>query len=394
VATASKRETPADASPEVALLLCCARTHLDAETASRARACFQQTLRWDDLLKTALRHKVMPLLYRQLKANFNESVPAGFMERLRDYFYLNAARNHLLTEELCEVLGLFERNGIRAVPYKGAALAKSVYGDAAFRQFSDLDIFIHREDVAKASELLHLRDYRRERQLTSAQEAVFLKIECEHLFISNQGSVFLDLHWGFAPAYFPFKLDSESMWRRLCSVHLGKTKVFSFAPEDLLLILCVNAGKESWKQLSGLCDIAELIRANPKLDWEKIARQAKKAGAWRMLLVSLLLADELLGAELPEQIIQTIAEERAARSLALKIKRELFRNEREAGGVSNFLKPAKALDGLPDKIKFHLRLALTPTMEDWTFIRLPERFRFLYYLTRPLRLAKKYVLRR
>ena len=382
-----------DARPEVALLLYCARTRLDAETAVRAKALLQQPLDWDDLLKTALRHKVMPLLYRQFKTNFNESVPAEFMERLRDYFYLNAARNHLLTEELCEVLELFERNSIRAIPYKGAALAESVYGDAAFRQFSDLDIFIHREDVAKASGLLHLRDYRKEHKLTNAREAAFIKIECEHLFIRDQGRVFLDLHWGFAPTYFPFKLDSEIMWRRLATIPLGKTHARSFAPEDLLLILSVNAGKESWKHLSSLCDIAELIRAYPNLDWEMIMRQAKRAGVRRMLHVSLLLADELLGAALPGQIIQAIAKERAVRHLVLKIKRELLRNERERSGISRVLKPAKSLDGLPDKIKFHLRLALTPSPEDWTFIRLPERLRFLYYLTRPLRLAKKYVLR-
>ena len=365
---------------------------MDAETVAHAEALLLQTLDWDYLLKTALRHKVMPLLYWQLKTNFNESVPAEFMERLRDYFYLNAARNHLLTEELCEVLALFERNGIRAVPYKGAALAESVYGDVALRQFSDLDIFIHREDVAKASALLHLRDYRKERPLTTAREAVFIKIECEHMFIRDQGRVFLDLHWGFAPTYFPLKLDSETMWRRLASTRLGKTQALSFAPEDLLLILCVNAGKESWKHLSGLCDIAGLIRANPNLDWETITRQAKKANALRMFLVSLSLAHDLLGAAIPEQTTQAIAAERAVRPLALNIKREFFRNESAGRGISHVLKPAKALDGLRHRVKFHLRLALTPTPEDWTFISLPERFRFLYYLTRPVRLAKKYVL--
>jgi hypothetical protein len=376
------------------LVLCCARTNLDAETIISARALLRKSLDWDHLLKTALRHKVMPLLYRQFKTHLNESVPAEFMERLRDYFYLNAARNHLLTEELCEVLESLEKNGIRAVPYKGPVLAANVYGDAAFRQFSDLDIFIHREDALKASELLCLRGYQREHELTSAQEKAFLKIGCEYMFIHDEKGIFLELHWGFAPTYFPLKLNAASMWQRLEPASLGETRTHTFAPADLLLILCVNAAKEFWKDLSRLCDIAELIRAHTHLDWETVTRQARLAGARRMLFISLILAHELLGANLPEQLIKSIEAERGVRHLALKLRRELFRDERETAGFSHILQPAKALDGLPAQVKFHLRLALTPTLEDWTFINLPGRVRFLYYLTRPLRLARKYALRR
>lgn len=389
---ASERETETDVRPEVALLCCCARTQTDAETTARAQALVRQPLDWDDLLTRALRHRVMPLLYRQFKTNFAEDAPAEFMKRLRDYFYLNAARNHLLTAELCDVLESFEKSGIRAVPYKGPSLAASVYGDVAFRQFSDLDIFIHVEDVAKASGLLRLRGFKKERELTSTQETAFLKIECEHMFIRAAGQIYLDLHWGFAPAYFPFKLDAESMWERLISIPLGKTHALSFAPEDLLLILCVNAGKEFWKQLGGLCDVAELTRAYPNLDWEKITRRANGAHTRRVLFVSLLLARDLLGATIPEQIMQTIESERAMQPLASKVKRLLFHPKEEAAAVSQYLIPAKALDNLPDRAKFHWRLASTPTPEDWTFINLPERFRFLYYLTRPVRLAKKYLL--
>lgn len=377
--------------PEAELLLHCARLQMDAATLAHAKTLLQTTLDWDYLLKIARRHKVMPLLYRQLKLNFDEAVPAALMLRLQDFFYLNVARNQILTEELCLVLEVFEENGVRAVPYKGPALAAHVYGDTALRQFSDLDIFVRQDDVAKASALLCSCGYRKEHELTNAQETAFLKIECEHLFMHAEKRVYLDLHWGFVPAYFPLKLDSEDMWQRLEPVSIGETRTHTFAPEDLLLVLCVNAGKEFWKELSRLCDINELIRSHPKLDWEMITRQANLAGARRMLFISLLLVHELLGATLPEQIIKSIEAERAVRPLALMVRQELFRDESERESVSHILKPAKALDGIPAQVKFHLRSALTPTPEDWTFINLPERLRFLYYLTRPVRLANKYL---
>jgi hypothetical protein len=381
-----------NARTEWELLLCCTRLKLDKATRDRAQSLFQQNLDWDYLLQLALRQRVMPLLYRQLNQNFIDYVPADFMERLRDYFYLNAARNHLFTEELCELLRLFETNGIRAVAYKGPALAAAVYGDVALRQFSDLDIMIRKEDVMKARALLRLHAYSAEHELTRAQEAALVKIECEQMFFREQGHIYLDLHWEFTPRYFPLKLDAKSIWQRLATTSLGKTQALTFSTEDSLLILCVNAGKEFWPGLSGLCDVAAFVSAAPHLDWETLTREATRANARRMLFVSLLLAHELLAAPIPERIAQSLAADREARSLALMVRQNLFRGEKGGAGVSQFLKPAKALDGLSDRAKFHLRLLLTPTLEDWTFINWPERFRSLYYLTRPFRLARKYML--
>ena len=359
------------------------------------RAChlLQQSIDWDALLQLSLRHRLMPLLYRQLKAVPAEIVPAGFMERLRDYFYLNAARNHLLTEELCRVLQLFETVGIRAVPYKGPLLAVNLYGDVSQRQFNDLDIMVRREDVLKAFALLRKHGFRAERELTEGQTAALLKIECEQMFLRDEGGIYLDLHWGFVPGYFPFRLDTESIWRRLTTSSLQERQVPSFSQEDLLLILSINAGKELWAELGGLCDIASLIRISPSLDWEKVSSEAKRAGAHRMLSVSLRLAHELLGAGVPERLVQSLSADKEVESLAVTVRQQLFRRKpARKRGVAEFLLPAKALDGRGARAKFHLRLALTPTLEDWTFINWPKPFRFLYYLTRPLRLASKYVL--
>jgi hypothetical protein len=335
----------------------------------------------------------MPLLYWQLNKTCLEVVPAPYSGLLRERFNRNAARNLCLMDELCKILKLFEAQDIPAIPYKGPALAAHVYENLSLRQFGDLDILVQRKDVARASERLILQGYNKQYQLTVAQEAAFLKIDCEQTFTNDEGQIYIDLHWDFVPRYFSLRLDSQSFWERLELITWGDVTLRSFAPEDLLLVVCINASKNIWERLIWLCDIAGVIRAYPNLKWETVARLASRSGASRMLNLSLLLAHDLLGASIPEWIAKKIAADSEVQSLALKVKQELFADEiREQAGI-NFLRPAKALERPSDRIKFYLRLGLTPTREDWDFVNLPSSLFFLYYLTRPVRLVKKYILR-
>jgi len=374
-------------------VLYCARADSDEETTAHARTLLQKGLDRDRLLRLALQERVMPLLYRWINENSPEAFPAEFVERLRDHFYANAARNHLLADELCACLELFEKNGVQAVAYKGPVLAKDIYGDVAMRQFSDLDLMIRAEDVSRAYELLGSRGYSKEHELTRAEESAFRKIECEQVLYKMEGRVYLDLHWGFAPLYFPLELDPKLMWNRLERVSFGRGLILSFAPEDLLLILSVNACKDFWQPLSRICDVAEFIRAHKGLDWDRVLERAKLAGARRILFTTLLLAEDLLKTNLPEHISERMYADRKTRAFAESVRQKLFQDKEEAGGeVGKFLRPSKAMDSWRDRVRFHLRLGLTPTPEDWTFIKLPRGARFLYYLTRPIRLAKKYLL--
>jgi hypothetical protein len=390
---AGDRAVRLDARPEAGLLLRCVGAPSDEDSRLHIETLVHQAIDWAYLLELALRHKVMPLLYRHINSFFPEAVPVEFMERLRDYFYLNAARNYLLEEELGRVLADLAQDGIACVPYKGPALAAQLYGDTALRQFSDLDIFIRREDALRAGEILRLRGYEREHELTASQEKASLKVDCQFMFVRESEGIYLELHWGFAPTYFPVALDAEAMWSRLKSVSIGSVKARAFSPEDLLLILCVNAGKEFWRGLQNLCDINELVRSRPELDWGPVTRSAKRAGARRMFFVSMLLARALLGTSVPEEVLQGALGDREAATIAREVGQKLFEEGSEGRGVLGFLKPAGALDGPLARMRFYTRLAATPTLEDWTLINLPEGLRFLYYLTRPFRLAGKYLRR-
>ena len=70
--------------------------------------------------------------------------------------------------------------------------------------------------------------------------------------------------------------------------------MLALAPEDSLLILCVHANKHQWSRLGWICDIAEMLRSHPDLNWPVVMEQARMLRSERMLLLGLLLARESL----------------------------------------------------------------------------------------------------
>ncbi len=386
----NNNEAPAQ-RPEVELLLCSARTPPADEITARIRALIKTEIDWNILLRLAERHRVVPLLYRQLQTLDTETLPPAILAPLRNHFYLSTVHNHLLARELRVILKLFAEHSIPIVPYKGPALALKLYGDISLRQFNDLDVLVHRADVPKAAALLAELGYRKQHQLTRAQEAAFQRTECEHLFSRADEGLYVDLHWEFVPRYFSLRLEAESFWPRLLEESFEGVKILSFGAEDLLLLLSVHAAKEFWERLVWLCDLSELLGAHPRLDWPQLIRQATLTGTRRVLLVSLSLVHDLLAAPLPEDILQLIKADPVIPNLSAQIKQQLFGGAIGPTGIKRYLLPSRSLDSWRDRLKFRLRLALSASPEDWAFVRLPDKWLPLYSLIRPIRLARKYL---
>ena len=380
-----------DVRPEAELLLCCARTRLDAEQTVRIKSLLQQKLDWEYLLRAATQHGVMPLLYSHLSAICPEAVPEVYFKRLQDLFRRNTARNLFLTGELNKILRLFASHGIAAMPYKGPALAVSIYGDLALRQFSDLDILVRRDDVARASELLVALGFQPHFKLTGNQVAAFVRLGYVQLFERDNGKNVVELHWAIVPRFFSFSLQTERLFQRLTQIDLAGHQVLAPAPEDLLLILCVHGAKDMWERLEWVCGIAELVRGNQVMNWEQVLEQARELDSERMLFLGLLLAHDLLGAALPGEVWQKIEATPAVKSLAAQVRKNLFQENRPAPKVTERVSfHLRARERLRDRMRYCVRLALTTTPVDWAILPLPSSLTFLYSLLRPIRLVKKY----
>ena len=223
------------------------------------------------------------------------------MDRLRTVFHANAKRNLLLTGELLRVVDLLQTHGIRAISYKGPALAAAIYGDISMRQFSDLDIIVPVSDAERAWSLLMSRGYRHATAMSRKEWAALTKTEKDLTLLRDDVGINLELHWSITNEKDPIQIDPQFLWKNLNTVSIAGKTVQIHAPEDLLLILCIHGGKHRWEHLGWLCDIVQIIRSHEDLDWTRVIEQASNLGGRRILFLGLLLARDILGAEVPRQ---------------------------------------------------------------------------------------------
>ena len=376
--------------PEVALLLCCARTNLSSEMVGQIRGLLHSAMDWTYLLRMAGAHGLIPLLYFNLKKTFPDSVPVSTLDHLHVQFLANAGRNVFLAEELLKILALFETNAIPAIPHKGPVLAVSLYGDLTLRTFGDLDIIVRKPDVERAKALLLSQGYRPDLSLTRDQEIAFLNSDLEGWFVRQEGMVRVEVQWGERKD-FPLTPDLEPFWKRLRQYSFQGRMVLTFSPEDLLLLLCLHGAEHCWERLNWVCDLAEFVRVHEGIDWSGLIDQAEVLGCRRVLLLGLFLAHDLLTTPLPGEILKTIQADSSIQALAVRVREQLSHYENgPVGTLQRSLFNLKVTERLQDRIHYCLRSAFHPSVVDWQAFPLPRSLFFLYYVIHPLRVAGKY----
>ncbi len=378
--------------PEISLLLCCARTNVEDKVAERIKSLLQQDINWSYLLTIAVQHEVIQLLYQNLNNVCPEAVPRGMLSALKFQFQINDIHNRFLSEELLKLLDLFKQHKIPVIPFKGPVLATSVYGNLSLRQFDDLDILVHKQDFFRAKELLISQQYKS--KLTALGEVFCFKNYLQSPFAKNDEKLHLDLHWGIPPRRFHHNNRFKCLWDNLEPVSLAGQSILTFAPETALLVHCMNAAKEPWKQsLKQICDVAEIIRAYPNLNWKKVFSTAKHLDSQCLLLITVNLARQLLGVSLPEEVLRKIHGQPIVKEFTEELRQQLFEmpdspNKKQEIYYLNKKYHLKTM-GLQNKVLFYFDKLITPNTKDKNLISLPLYLDFLYYLVRPIRLARQ-----
>jgi hypothetical protein len=158
----------------------------------------------------------------------------------------------------------------------------------------------------------------------------------------------------------------------------------------LLLVLCVHAAKHAWAQLSLLNDIANIVRTQ-SLDWEGLRKQASDLGIERIVAVNVMLSHELFGTPIPI----TIPINRKTHRLTQQIASMLTKGEEyKTESFSYFALMMRLRERWGDRARFLWRLAVTPTVGEWSSVWLPDRLFPFYSVVRVFRLLGRFVFAR
>lgn len=374
--------------PEDQLLICIARRDLDDSTARAIRELLgRDALDWEYVSATATSHGVAALLAHHLRSANCESVPRSVLLRLQSENQQNSEFCLWLAGELAKIAAVMQKAEIPCISFKGPTLSITAYGDLGLRQFTDLDLFIHTHDVARAKEVLARHGFKPVRKLSSSREAALLRFDSACAF-GNDQQVLLDVHWRFSPVYFSLPLETDDLWRRLETVNIGTQKLFTLSAEDLLIVLCCHGFTHQWERLVWVCDVATLIGRRENLDWDYLFLNVERLGVLRIVLAGLGLASEL-GASLPPHVRDRLERDGAASRYAEELMTQFFTPQKNHLSLFEWLtRQLRMRERTRDKFTSLLRMMLTPRDYDWMSASVPPSLSSLYYLIRPIRMAR------
>jgi len=292
-------------TPEFAVLVRCLEARWHPEALEQARALIEDDFDWDRLVDLAVGESVGPLLYAAVQGA--GWVSSSVLSRLRRVYVLNGAQAALRFHDLEAVLTALHEVGVPVIALKGAALAETVYGNAALRPMDDADLLVPHAQGGDAVACLVALGYelfapeaRKGDALAYENEVMLVRREERNLFQ-------VELHWSlFDAPHYQSALPMDWFWSTARPARIGGVATQILGPEAQLLHLCGHAVLHHGgaggppMRLCWLHDVAEVIfHYEEDIQWDLLLARAQRCDL--VLPVQMLLPEigELWNLDLP-----------------------------------------------------------------------------------------------
>jgi len=233
-----------------------------------------------------------------------------------------AATNLHYQVALEQVLSTLGESGVAAILLKGAHLASKVYPNPGLREMNDVDLLIRLDDAGRAARTLRALGY----DFVAPCDPEEGLVGTHHFpRLVKPGAAPIELHVTLTPSDGRLAIDTEGLWQRAVPLSPGSRHA-TLSPEDLLLHICVHSAYSHAAEfgLRPLCDVDQIVRAFPALDWDAVCRRAGEWKAARGTFLTLHLAANCLGTTVPDGAMAALRPADFDSDLAALVRTHLF----------------------------------------------------------------------
>lgn len=268
------------------LLLACARQNfLPTHREEVLRLAMVKRLAWEEIYRTAKRHKVAPLVYvNLLKCGDSLLLPAGVAKKFEVERDGNVRWKRAAADRLAAALACFNAHCVDAMVLKGAALDLVVYDEPWYTVADDVDLVLRcRRD---GPEFEWVREQAKQLRDSSIEFDFY-----EHHDVTMNGVL---------------RIDFERIWRNAVPVDFQGCRALLMPVEDLLLSVCINSCRKRYFRLRSLCDIAECIARHRELDWDIFVRRVRECDSGSIVYTALLVTKWTIGCDIPPGLLDSL----------------------------------------------------------------------------------------
>lgn len=267
---------------EERLLFACARPSLDGNWQAVVRTLVGQCPDWSRVIAGSDHNFVTLLLLRHLRSSCAEQVPRTVLQAL-------AARQMLITARALEILRL-QRQIVNDVLsplrcgyafVKGATLSQQIYGMPSLRQYRDLDILIDAEKMSSVGAELISRGFRIKNKswpdFLSGNLAAYCRC-VSALELASPSGIIVELHRRLDNSGCVF--NSRKLLAESVQLKLAQDTFQVLPPATLFVYLCFHHSRHHWERLHWCADIAA-FRSFLGGDLVDVRRVARRLGLSR-----------------------------------------------------------------------------------------------------------------
>ena len=275
------------------LILACARTDPDLR---RIQDLADRAPDWEAVVRKAEQCRLVPLVYVALRhAAQAGRVPKPILERLRQLYHLEATYGIAQRAVLHASLVRFAEARVSVMVLKGMAVAALVYPSPTLRPTRSIDLLVHERDRDEVDALVRgIRDA----SGSSAASACARIDVCHH--IADRAAA-------------AHRIPIERVWEQARPTCIESVATLVPSHEHLLLQLALGIATRVSEpdgfvdQARTLCDVGETCRRyGNAIDWRGLVGQAVACGVATELHHSLRLARELVGADVPSDVLEDL----------------------------------------------------------------------------------------